>query len=229
MKTLPPIPEDWLREQYLSGRSAQSIADEVGVSVGTIRNRLIALGVERRSHGAHFRGQPKSPEQRAKMSAARKAHWVGNPASDDLRLKMSNNRATTRLRNGYRWIYILGRGRMSEHRYVMEQKLGRPLLDEEHVHHIDGDKLNNDPSNLELTNGTDHIGIHRALGQLDRPLGQRPTTSAFVSETHKQCKKCGEIKPRSEFSPCTTPGRDPHTTRCKKCCAADVFARRRQT
>jgi HNH endonuclease len=37
-----------------------------------------------------------------------------------------------------------------EHRYVMEQKLGRELLSDESVHHLDGDKLNNHIDNLEL-------------------------------------------------------------------------------
>lgn len=32
----------------------------------------------------------------------------------------------------------------------MEKKLGRKLQKGENVHHRDGDKLNNDPSNLEL-------------------------------------------------------------------------------
>lgn len=36
-----------------------------------------------------------------------------------------------------------------EHRHVMEQMLGRKLLRGENVHHVDGDKLNNDPDNLE--------------------------------------------------------------------------------
>jgi hypothetical protein len=33
---------------------------------------------------------------------------------------------------------------------MMEQLLGRKLLPDESVHHKDGEKLNNDPSNLEL-------------------------------------------------------------------------------
>ena len=37
-----------------------------------------------------------------------------------------------------------------EHRLVMAQVLGRPLTDNESVHHKDGNRLNNDPSNLEL-------------------------------------------------------------------------------
>lgn len=39
---------------------------------------------------------------------------------------------------------------MLEHRYVMQQHLGRPLLKSETVHHLDGSRANNDISNLEL-------------------------------------------------------------------------------
>jgi hypothetical protein len=37
-----------------------------------------------------------------------------------------------------------------EHRLVMEKKFGRPLYSDENIHHIDGNKLNNAPENLEL-------------------------------------------------------------------------------
>jgi hypothetical protein len=61
-------------------------------------------------------------------------------------------------REGYRRIRVNGKS-VSEHRYVMEQHLGRKLLRTESVHHRDGDKLNNDISNLELWVGNHGSGV----------------------------------------------------------------------
>ncbi len=47
-----------------------------------------------------------------------------------------------------------------EHRVVMEQKLGRPLVAGEIVHHVDGNKKNNGPDNLVLTTRAKHSAIH---------------------------------------------------------------------
>lgn len=41
-------------------------------------------------------------------------------------------------------------GWILEHRFVMEQIIGRPLLKTENVHHKDGNRANNAPENLEL-------------------------------------------------------------------------------
>jgi transposase len=51
------------------------------------------------------------------------------------------------------------KGYALEHRIVMAQKLGRPLGRYETVHHIDGNKLNNSPENLQLRQGQHGKGM----------------------------------------------------------------------
>jgi len=49
------------------------------------------------------------------------------------------------------------------HRRVASESLGRPLKDGEVVHHIDLDKLNNEPSNLIVLSNSEHLALHRQL------------------------------------------------------------------
>lgn len=51
------------------------------------------------------------------------------------------------------WLFLAMRRAsptVTEHRMVMAKKVGRPLTSDELVDHMDGDKTNNDPSNLRL-------------------------------------------------------------------------------
>jgi len=50
----------------------------------------------------------------------------------------------------------------------MSEKIGRPLRQEEYVHHIDGNKLNNEPTNLLIVRAVDHSRAHRLLKVLGR-------------------------------------------------------------
>lgn len=50
------------------------------------------------------------------------------------------------------------------HRLVAEKMLGRPLKPGEIVHHIDGDKQNDEPKNLKVMTQSDHIREHLLRG-----------------------------------------------------------------
>lgn len=66
--------------------------------------------------------------------------------------------------NGYLVKYENGynkKGNVKIHRAIMEEKLGRRLSPDEIVHHKDGNRLNNDISNLEVMSRGDHSRLHR--------------------------------------------------------------------
>lgn len=74
---------------------------------------------------------------------------------------------------GYRSVYTCGqmdgswKGWISEHRLIAEWSNNRKLLKGvEHIHHIDHDPENNDPSNLEFVNAKEHMSEHGKIGAL---------------------------------------------------------------
>lgn len=71
------------------------------------------------------------------------------------------------------------KGYVREHRLVMEQKLGRYLRDDEHVHHINGKKSDNRPKNLEVHGVSEHHLLHARYGE-DHPNWRNIDTEELI-------------------------------------------------
>lgn len=141
--------------------------------------KLIKWTDERRqSFKEKMSGKPRSKEIRQKISEAHKA--LGTRPSPEAIAKSNENRPTGEdspqwkggitITNGYRC--VLNRehprahpnGYVYEHVVVAEAKLGRPLTKGEVVHHIDLDKTNNHPDNLQVfASQTEHVKFHQEL------------------------------------------------------------------
>lgn len=83
--------------------------------------------------------------------------------------------------DGYRMIQRNGK-KIREHRYVIEQYLGRKLSRKEHIHHINGIKTDNRIENLKIVTNESHKEYH-----------------AKKWKDKKPCSLCKEIKLLSEF------------------------------
>lgn len=60
-------------------------------------------------------------------------------------------------------VWINGkRSRVRQHRWIMEKHLGRRLSPWEHVHHKDGNRQNNEITNLEVIDHVQHALLHNA-------------------------------------------------------------------
>lgn len=148
---------------YQSGQSIPDIAAATNWPRSRVRRYLIACGVAMRSRGEGIRlAGPKlgsgtrgkkrpsfSPETRARMSAAR-LQW-GEKNAAGVRVTKSGYAEYTRGEHKGRLVHVV----------IMEQRLGRPLREDEQVHHIDGNPQNNSDANLALMTRAGHARHHR--------------------------------------------------------------------
>jgi len=63
-------------------------------------------------------------------------------------------------RHGYIKKSIGGSKYDFEHRCVMEEHLGRPLREDEIIHHINRDRQDNRIENLQIVNRSEHVAYH---------------------------------------------------------------------
>lgn len=124
------------------------------------------------------------------QARARNPNWKGG------RSIASNGYVLIRVGTGHHLADV--RGYAYEHRMAAERKLGRRLLAGEQVHHIDENRQNNDPSNLEVVTIAEHRVHHRTIGVRRRMPGESNPTIAC------ECGCGGEF---AKFDACGRPRR----------------------
>lgn len=101
------------------------------------------------------RGRVMSEEARQKMAAAKRG-----------KCREQSNRwkgGLTKIGPYHEFRKTIDGRRIYAHRYVAEQCLGRKLDKLEHVHHVDRNEANNDPSNLLVLSEAGHATLHGAI------------------------------------------------------------------
>lgn len=113
----------------------------------------------------------------------RLGHWMKTPAGAARMSEIKTSGKPSDHGDGYRTVKPgFMQPHKLQHRVVAEQKIGRPLLDTEIIHHKDGDRGNNDPDNLVVCkDNSEHQLIH---------LQQR----ALAECGHADWRKCGFCK-----------------------------------
>lgn len=135
----PRLSYDNLYRLYVTERkSVKDVAVETGLSRATVANYLAIRGIKSRGKGGYKLPGPRIPgEAPGKRSIYRGSGYATIGVVE----------ANGRIR------------RVLEHRYVMEQALGRPLLPTEQVHHINGARADNRLENLQLRQGSHGSGV----------------------------------------------------------------------
>lgn len=137
------------------------------------RHRKNISAGNKKWHKAH----PEFGTFMAQNHSGKNAYWYGKNHSPKAKIAISQARfktGKTKNVNGYIMCYKPGHpniqpnGYIEEHRLVIEEAFGRLLSSDEHVHHINGDIIDNNIKNLMVLSFKDHMQLHKYLKKRDK-------------------------------------------------------------
>ena len=163
----------------LISNNEMNISNVTGIARSTIRFRLHRIGILR-SRSESIRAAASKGKlgsgHRGKSRVFSEAH---RNAISIARLEYAERTAkgVSKKPNGYIEVTRGEHKGRPQHRVIMEQHIGRKLNSSEHVHHIDGDKANNEISNLMLMTASEHMSYHANLNHKNRRRNQNGSWS----------------------------------------------------
>lgn len=120
----------------------------------------------------------------AMLRRPREAHWQFDKrrfcSKRCTGLALNPRKGAEDFKPRYRQVKTPDGRHLLEHRWVMEQHIGRPLRRTEHVHHINRDRLDNRIENLELVSPSEHGDRHTTL-----PKAKKCTVCGATFTPHK--------------------------------------------
>lgn len=102
-------------------------------------------------------------------------------------------------------------GTAHEHVLIAERALGKPLPPRAQVHHVDGDRRNNTPSNLVICQSQSYHSLLHVRMKTIRAGGD--------PNTDQVCGACGMVKPLAAFSLNARNQATGRTSQCRACAA----------
>lgn len=175
IKRPPLIDKNTLYTLYVIDKlSASKIGKLYKVDHKIICKYLKDYGIETRPRSFYLKGRTVTKETREKISKANKGRVYGEQALKNIREGSKKNRLKgaghkIKKQDGYILVYYPTHpksnniGYVREHILVVEESIGKPLKDNEVVHHINGIKDDNRIENLQVMTKSEHMSYHSKL------------------------------------------------------------------
>lgn len=158
--------EDYIKDNF-NKMTKQELSNKLGISYNKVEWIIRKLGLNHYKSKKYTENDIEFIKNNYPKYGSKYCAKVLNRSESAINKKIKK----LNLNISWKYEYLNGNGyvvnckdrnhRYLVHRRKMEEHIGRKLKPNEVVHHIDGNKTNNDLSNLQLMTRKEHIKIHK--------------------------------------------------------------------